>query len=329
MLPTEVKLPTTITEVKAKELTKLFTPMLEQMEQLEADYNEIVDMPIGKKTCELAKKLRLKYVKIRTGTKAIHKEAKAYHVAAGKAVDAFKNAQLFAGQGNEDKLKEIETFFERREAIKIETARASRMAVLLAIGIDYEPDGLGTMTEDLFEALKILTAKKIQDKADEEARIIQERKEADAKTLADREEKIRQDERDKIEAEAERKKAEDVKKRAEEFAKEFNITPPPGEPLEYAEEFIHEDDEDFGPTAEEALNNLPNQKKPTSFVGTGALTGDKKGSHANPDFKHATRAFDYNFKVTLRVVAATEEEADEMIREYIDGEENIIDSEEY
>ena len=297
MLPQEVKLPATITEVKAKELTALFTPMLQQMEELEIDYNEIVDMPIGKKTCELAKKLRLKYVKVRTGTKKLHKEAKAYHLAAGKAVDAFKNAQLFAGEGNEEKLKVIETFFERREQERIDMLHDKRLDILIDAGMEEgerDTATLGTMDEDIFQYLlgQVIELKAKREQAEKEE--AERRRVADFEALKARDEKIRADERERI-------KAEQVKKGAEEFTEEFDVTPPPGSI----------------------------EKKPTSFRGTGALTGTKKGSHANPDFEHATRAFDYNFKIKLRVVAATEEEADEMIQELIDGNDSIIDSEQY
>ena len=321
MLPKKIELPSTITEVKAKELTALFTPMLQQMEELEIDYNEIVDMPIGKKTCELAKKLRLKYVKIRTGTKTLHKEAKAYHVAAGKAVDAFKNAQLFAGQGNEERLKTIETFFERREQEKIDMLHDKRLDILIDAGMEEgerDTATLGTMDEDIFQYLlgQVVETKAKREQAEKEE--TERRRLADLEALKARDEKIRADERAKVEREAEQKKAEQVKQGAEEFAEEFNV------PLSLA-------NEQATPRLGEELKAEAEykEKTPTSFRGTGALTGDKKGSHANPDFEHATRGFDYNFKVTLRVVAATEEEADEMIRELIDENDSIIDSEQY
>ena len=64
-------------EIKAKEIASQFKPMLDKMEALEDEFNEVVSLPIDEPTTtEKAKELRLKYVKVRTGTAKIHSEQK-------------------------------------------------------------------------------------------------------------------------------------------------------------------------------------------------------------------------------------------------------------
>ena len=87
-----------LTETKAKEIEAMFKPMLQKMVELEEEYNEVVKLEINKDTCTKAKELRLKYVKVRTGTASIHKELKAFYLNGGRFVDGWKNAQLFASQ---------------------------------------------------------------------------------------------------------------------------------------------------------------------------------------------------------------------------------------
>jgi hypothetical protein len=54
--------------------------MLDKMEIMEEEYNRIIKLEVSDENCKLAKELRLKFVKIRTGTAEIHKKAKAYYL---------------------------------------------------------------------------------------------------------------------------------------------------------------------------------------------------------------------------------------------------------
>lgn len=140
-------------ENKAKEIAAQFRPMLDKMEELEAEYNEVLKLPVeDPETAAKAKEVRLKYVKVRTGTAEIHKSQKAFYLAGGRFVDGWKNAQLFASQGIEEKLKEIETYQERLEAERKEKLRAERWEQLSQYR-EEEPVGLGEMEQDVFDAL--------------------------------------------------------------------------------------------------------------------------------------------------------------------------------
>lgn len=172
-------------ENKAKEIAAQFKPMLEKMEELEAEYNEVIKLPIDDpETAVKAKEIRLKYVKVRTGTAEIHKQQKAFYLAGGRFVDGWKNAQLFASQGIEDRLKEIETHQERLEAERKEKVRAARW-VKLEPYMETEPYGLAQMEEDVFNNL-LAGAKAAHD----------QRIEAERKAEAERIERERLDKRE-------------------------------------------------------------------------------------------------------------------------------------
>ena len=113
-------------ESKATQIAAQFQPMLEKMQELEIEFNAVICMDSGPEKVAAAKECRMKYVKVRTGTAEIHKGQKAFYLAGGRYVDGWKNAQIFASQGNEDKLSEIEHEAARIEAAKIEDLRSLR-----------------------------------------------------------------------------------------------------------------------------------------------------------------------------------------------------------
>ena len=73
-------------EIKAQQIEAQFKPMLEKMSALEREYNEVIKLEVSGETCAKAKELRLKYVKVRTGTAAIHTQQKAFYLAGGRYV---------------------------------------------------------------------------------------------------------------------------------------------------------------------------------------------------------------------------------------------------
>jgi hypothetical protein len=159
-------------ENKAKQIEEAFKPMLTKMVELEDEYNEIIKLEITPVTVKKAKELRLKYVKIRTGTAAIHKDLKAFYLAGGRFVDGWKNAQVFASQGVEEKLKAIEDYYEnleRERILKLQEERAEKISKYLS-DTDIIPNNLGEMNESVWRNLLVGT------KANYDARIEAERK---------------------------------------------------------------------------------------------------------------------------------------------------------
>ena len=188
-----------LTEDKAKQVSSMFKPMLEKMEELETEFNEVVELDMSEETCAKAKEVRLKYVKVRTGTAKIHKELKAFYLQGGRFVDGWKNAQLMASQGKEEKLQEIEKYYENLEKERIANLQAERAAMLGQYEVETIPGNLGEMEDLVWDNFLAGT------KANYEARIAAEKK-AEEERIA--REKAEQEERERIRKENERLKAE-------------------------------------------------------------------------------------------------------------------------
>ncbi len=137
-------------ETKAKEISDMFQPMLETMVELEKEYNDVIQGEMSPENCIEAKALRLKYVKVRTGTAEIHKKLKAFYLLGGRFVDGWKNAQLMASEGIEGKLMLIEKHYENLEierAIKLQEKRAKELE---KFEVDFVPDNLGEMQDEVW-----------------------------------------------------------------------------------------------------------------------------------------------------------------------------------
>ena len=174
-------------ETKAAEIEAMFLPMLAKMTELEVQYNEVLKQEINPETCQMAKDLRMSYVKTRTGTADIHKNLKAFYLNGGRFVDAWKNTQLFAASEKEKTLKDIEDHFENQERERLEKLRTERLELLKPY-TEIEPLALGHMQQDVFDnyltGVKIAHESKLAaEKKAEEDRIAKEKAEAEAREL--------------------------------------------------------------------------------------------------------------------------------------------------
>ena len=233
-------------ETKAREIESVFVPMMDKMKELENEYNQLVVKEVCPEVCQEAKALRTKYVKVRTATAAIHKEAKAFYLAGGRFVDGWKNAQLYASQGIENKLKAIEEHYENIEKERKLKLKKERLAKIAPFEMDCEHVDLGEMTEDVWQnffagAKATFEAKKEAERKAEEERIAAEKAEAERiekqrienerlkKEAAEREAQIKTElekaarERKRMEnkVKAEKQKAEAEQKEKERLAKKL------------------------------------------------------------------------------------------------------------
>ena len=230
---------------EAEQVKNVFVPMLDKMELMEEEYNRIIKLDISDESIKLAKELRQRFVKIRTGTAEIHKKTKAYYLNGGRAIDAFKNVVTFALQGKEENLESIEKYFERIEEQRIKNLQEKRIEELS----QYEVENLEQLnlwkmsmevyrnfllgTKQSFEQKKEAEAKEIADKLkkDEDGRMERERIEAENKKLkedADLREKEIQKERDEInkkqdELNKKLKQDEEAKEEANEIAEQVKL----------------------------------------------------------------------------------------------------------
>jgi len=167
-------------EKKAQQISDMFKPMLDRMTALEVQFNEVVSREIEPETIQMAHDLRLAYVKVRTGTDAIHKQLKAFYLNGGRFVDGWRNAQRMASQGNEEKLKAIEDHFVNLEKEKVAKLQHERSQALDPY-TEFIPPQLGEMAEDVWENYLFgVKAAHEQRIADQEAqRIAEEKKRKD------------------------------------------------------------------------------------------------------------------------------------------------------
>lgn len=180
-----------IEKSKAEQIKLTFAPMVTMLEEFEDAFSEVVKQSEEEVTSEVtarAKRVRIDISKVRIETDKLRKEQKDEYLRAGRAIDGVSNIVKWAVIEKENKLKEIENYFEIQEAKRLEQLqndRAERLAV-------YVPDSferdLSKFEEDEFEALFQMKKKEHEDdlKAQEEAekeRIESERK---AKLLHER-----------------------------------------------------------------------------------------------------------------------------------------------
>jgi hypothetical protein len=170
-----------IEEVKAAEIQAVFTPMLDKMTALEKKANEIFAMEESPETSAKARELRLIYMNVRGATKKAHANMKAFYLAGGKFVDAFKNTQLFAAEGIEKRLMEIE----KAEEIKVQKLKdelqEERISKLKMLGIEVFPSNLGEMQDFVWDAYFVGLKAEIKQKAAEDRKKAKLAKEAKEK----------------------------------------------------------------------------------------------------------------------------------------------------
>tara|TARA_R110001632_G_C11251230_1_gene408837 strand:- start:32 stop:940 length:909 start_codon:yes stop_codon:yes gene_type:complete len=201
-------------ESTAKGIKQQFQPMLNKMVEFEEEFNEVLKLDIeNPTTAKVAKELRLKYVKVRTGTASIHKKQKAFYLSGGKFVDGWKNAQLFASQGKEEKLSELENYIKNLEIERKLNLQAERSEAISEYNQTGNILNLSEMSEEAFvdykNTLKLGFEAKIEAEKKEALKVEKEKAEAEELKVKEAEE------RKEIEAENLRLKKEAEKKEVE------------------------------------------------------------------------------------------------------------------
>lgn len=227
-------------ETKAKEVESVFTPLIIEREALTVIYQQLITEEMSKELVNKAYQLRLKLTKVRTGTDKVHKVAKAFYLAGGRFVDAWKNKNNIAIEQMESKLEEIENYYENLEKERIAKLQTEREKELAKYDVEnIQTLSLGNMSEQVWENFLTGTKlgyenRKAAELKAEQDRIEAERKEAEEreaqrlenirlKKEAELKEKQLEIERAKADAElkAIKEKAEADRKAAEEAAKKL------------------------------------------------------------------------------------------------------------
>lgn len=208
-------------------IEKAFMPKIIERNALSEMYETLIKSELSPELCMEAGSLRKKLVKVRTGIADIHRTQKAFYLAAGRFVDAWKNKETRPIEQMEEKLTSIEKYYENLEKERKNKLRDERIAELAK----YEMDGslmlLGEMKDEVW--VNFLAGAKLQYEQKKEA----ERKAEEERLAAIEAEKRRQEEirienerlkkeREELERkqEAERRKMEAEKAKAEKDRRE-------------------------------------------------------------------------------------------------------------
>jgi hypothetical protein len=206
-------------ETQVTEIQAAFMPKIVERDGLAEIYSGIITQEICPELCKTAKELRLKLVKVRTGIAEIHKTQKAFYLAAGRYVDAWKNKETLPVTQMEENLSAIEEHYERIEAQKraaLQTERAAELQKFSDEGA-FIPGNLGELLPEVWDnyLLGVKTAY--------ETKKENERKAADAEAARVAAEKAEQErirqENERLKAEAEQREKE-RKEQAERERKE-------------------------------------------------------------------------------------------------------------
>jgi hypothetical protein len=219
----EAKELSTLEPSKAKQIKEVFEPMVKMLESFESDYNDVVSRDITPATCSMAKRLRLDILKVRTSADKVRKEQKEEYLRAGNAIQGVYNILAYAVTDKENKLKEIETYYERIEAERIEKLAQDREIELDKYEATHEGVDLGNMTESVWNNFiagvkaNYQALKEAERKAEEERIAREKREKEEQERIRKENEKLRLEaaKREK-ELEEERKKAEAERKAKEE-----------------------------------------------------------------------------------------------------------------
>jgi hypothetical protein len=225
-------------ETEAKSIEAAFMPKIVERDGLKPIYTALLTKEITKELCSEAKAVRLKLVKVRTGIADIHKTQKAFFLAAGRYVDAWKNKETEPVLQMEEKLSEIEDYYENIERERIAKLKVDRTAEIAKYqeAEAFIPGNLGELTDQVWQnyllGVKTVYEQKIAAekaaKEAEEKRIAEEKAEQERIRVENerlkKEAEIREAEikkqQAKAEAEAKARAEKEAKERAEREAKE-------------------------------------------------------------------------------------------------------------
>ncbi len=228
-----------IEKSKAEKIKATFEPMAKMLLEFEKAFKEVTseaEKEITKDVTIKAKRLRIDIGKVRIDTEKVRKEEKEEYLRAGKAIDGVSNILKWAVIDKENKLKEIEDYFEIQETRRLEKLQAERVGKLLKYVEDAEDRNLSGMEDDVWQAYFTTKKKEYDDRiaAEKQAEIDQIAKEkAEAAERVrirkenellkkEAEEKEKQRQKDAAKAEAERKALEE-KARKEREASEAKL----------------------------------------------------------------------------------------------------------
>jgi len=169
-----------IEKSKAEAIRATFEPMVAMLREFEDAYNSVITASKKEVTKELtntAKRLRLDIGKVRIEAEKLRKEQKEEYLRAGKAIDAVNNILRWAVTDKENRLKEIEDYFEIQDQLRLEKLQADRAEKLSKYVEDAHERNLASMDEDVWKAYFSTKKQEYEDRIAAEKKAEEDRKE--------------------------------------------------------------------------------------------------------------------------------------------------------
>lgn len=163
---------------KAEQIRRTFEPMVEMLSGFEETYNEVIEKfkdGITKELTSRAKRLRLDIGRVRIEAEKIRKAQKEEYLRAGKAIDGVNNLLKWAVVEKENKLKEIEDYYEIQEQKRLEALQIERVEMLAPYVEDAEERDLSSMDDDVWSAYYQAKKKAYEDEQEAIRKAEQER----------------------------------------------------------------------------------------------------------------------------------------------------------
>jgi len=186
-------------ESKAKDIEKMYLPMIEMLSNMEAEFNELVSKEVTKTLVVESKALRIRIAKVRINANHARQDAKAEFLRAGNAIQGAYNTLEYAVKSKEEKLMAIEKHFENLEKQRIEQLQGERSLLLQKYTPDMAPGFLGAMDDDVWDNYLVgvkanYNARIEAERIAEEQRIAKEKAEiAERKRIADENIKLKKE----------------------------------------------------------------------------------------------------------------------------------------
>jgi len=173
-----------LSESKAKQIKEVFEPMVKMLEGFESAYDKVMQEEQSPEKCAKAKRLRLDIAKVRIEADKVRKSQKEEYLRAGNAIQGVYNVLKFAVTDKEEKLKEVETYYDRIEAKRIAKIAEERELELEKYEAESTGLDLGNMPDDVWN--NYIAGVKANYEAVKEA----ERKAEEERLEAERKEKL-------------------------------------------------------------------------------------------------------------------------------------------
>ncbi len=139
-------------ETQVVTIEQAFAPKIAERDGLIEVYQKVITSELTPELCSDAKQIRQKLVKVRTGIAEIHKTQKAFFLAAGRFVDAWKNKETAPVEQMEENLEKIENHFinlEKERILKLKAERLEKLATVCDNPTLYQVE---LMTDEAFNS---------------------------------------------------------------------------------------------------------------------------------------------------------------------------------